>query len=101
MCSSVNHPPERFVKLSKLRVKYVTEHHAVRSIAVDVGILFCSQLRYQKCLDAHPQGLNPSMSLSHNINSPNVNGISRKGISSTLKSLVGTITGRKMKLTQS
>jgi len=59
------------------------------------------QLRYQKCLDAHPQGLNPNASLSHNICSPNVNGISRKGISSTLKSLVGTITGRKMKLTQS
>lgn len=60
-----------------------------------------SQLRYQKCLDAHPQGLNPNVSLSNNIISPNVNGISRKGISSTLKSLVGTITGRKMKLTQS
>ncbi|XP_050060717.1 protein Fe65 homolog isoform X2 [Aphis gossypii] len=59
------------------------------------------KLRYQKCLDAHPQGLNPNASLSHNICSPNVNGISRKGISSTLKSLVGTITGRKMKLTQS
>lgn len=59
------------------------------------------QLRYQKCLDAHPQGLNPNVSLTHNIISPNANGISRKGISSTLKSLVGTITGRKMKLTQS
>ncbi|XP_050436608.1 protein Fe65 homolog [Adelges cooleyi] len=54
------------------------------------------KLRYQKCLDAHPQGLNPSVTLSHNIN-----GGSKKGISSTLKSLVGTITGRKMKLTQS
>ncbi|XP_050520196.1 uncharacterized protein LOC126893759 [Daktulosphaira vitifoliae] len=59
------------------------------------------KLRYQKCLDAHPQGMNPNLSLSHNINNQNLNNISRKGISSTLKSLVGTITGRKMKLTQS
>lgn len=66
-----------------------------------IMVFYFLQLRYQKCLDAHPQGLNSNVPLSHNINSPNVNGLSRKGISSTLKSLVGTITGRKMKLTQS
>lgn len=60
------------------------------------------QLRYQKCLDAHPQGLNPNVTIGHHhISSPNVNAMSKKGITTTLKSLVGTITGRKMKLTQS
>lgn len=96
----MNHLLEHSVKLLKLHVKYV-EQESGCLICCLFKCFYCLQLRYQKCLDAHPQGLNPMASLGHNINSSNVNGISRKGISSTLKSLVGTITGRKMKLTQS
>lgn len=47
------------------------------------------QLRYQKCLDAHPG--RTAMS----INTPG------KGIGATLKSLVGTLTGRKAKGSES
>lgn len=46
------------------------------------------QLRYQKCLDAHPQGLGRSQS---NLSTP------AKSFSATLKSLVGSLTGRKGK----
>lgn len=44
------------------------------------------KLRYQKCLDAHPQSL-----LTTDSKSPT------KGISATLKSFVGSLTGRKIK----
>ncbi|XP_011306430.1 amyloid beta A4 precursor protein-binding family B member 2 isoform X3 [Fopius arisanus] len=46
------------------------------------------KLRYQKCLDAHPQGFRNSSSLS----TP-----SGRGIGATLKSLVGSLTGRRNK----
>ncbi|XP_052122589.1 protein Fe65 homolog isoform X2 [Frankliniella occidentalis] len=50
------------------------------------------KLRYQKCLDAHPQGFRqPSTSAQ----SPG------RGIGATLKSLVGTLTGRKTKGSES
>uniref|UniRef100_A0A0P4VWF5 Putative amyloid beta a4 protein-binding family b member 2-like isoform x3 n=1 Tax=Rhodnius neglectus TaxID=72488 RepID=A0A0P4VWF5_9HEMI len=44
------------------------------------------KLRYQKCLDAHPQCL-----VNTETKSPN------KGLGATLKSFVGTITGRRVK----
>ncbi|OAD53633.1 Amyloid beta A4 precursor protein-binding family B member 2, partial [Eufriesea mexicana] len=46
------------------------------------------KLRYQKCLDAHPQGFRNASSL----NTP-----SGKGLGATLKSLVGSLTGRRNK----
>ncbi|XP_044577408.1 protein Fe65 homolog isoform X2 [Cotesia glomerata] len=46
------------------------------------------KLRYQKCLDAHPQGFRNS----NNMTTPN-----GRGIGATLKSLVGSITGRRNK----
>ncbi|XP_044017998.1 protein Fe65 homolog isoform X1 [Aphidius gifuensis] len=46
------------------------------------------KLRYQKCLDAHPQGFRSASSLS----TPN-----GRGIGATLKSLVGSLTGRRNK----
>ncbi|XP_034251170.1 protein Fe65 homolog isoform X2 [Thrips palmi] len=50
------------------------------------------KLRYQKCLDAHPQGFRqPSTSAQ----SPG------RGLGATLKSLVGTLTGRKAKGSES
>ncbi|XP_018900179.1 protein Fe65 homolog [Bemisia tabaci] len=45
------------------------------------------KLRYQKCLDAHPQGLAAPLSNS----SPS------KGIGATIKNFVGSITGRKQR----
>lgn len=44
------------------------------------------KLRYQKCLDAHPQNIMPVEAKSPS-----------KGIGATLKSFVGTITGRRTK----
>lgn len=46
------------------------------------------KLRYQKCLDAHPQGFRNASSL----NTP-----SGRGLGATLKSLVGSLTGRRNK----
>ncbi|XP_014605371.1 PREDICTED: protein Fe65 homolog isoform X3 [Polistes canadensis] len=46
------------------------------------------KLRYQKCLDAHPQGFRNATSL----NTP-----SGRGLGATLKSLVGSLTGRRNK----
>ncbi|XP_011644254.1 protein Fe65 homolog isoform X2 [Pogonomyrmex barbatus] len=46
------------------------------------------KLRYQKCLDAHPQGFRNASSL----NTP-----SGRGLGATLKSLVGSLTGRRSK----
>ncbi|GFG29315.1 hypothetical protein Cfor_01214, partial [Coptotermes formosanus] len=46
------------------------------------------KLRYQKCLDAHPQGLGRTHS---NAQTP---GGGAKGLGATLKSLVGSLTGR-------
>ncbi|XP_043481673.1 protein Fe65 homolog isoform X2 [Leptopilina heterotoma] len=46
------------------------------------------KLRYQKCLDAHPQGFRNARSL----NTPN-----GRGFGATLKSLVGSLTGRRGK----
>ncbi|KDR19882.1 hypothetical protein L798_06003, partial [Zootermopsis nevadensis] len=46
------------------------------------------KLRYQKCLDAHPQGLGRNGS---NVQTP---GGGTKGLGATLKSLVGSLTGR-------
>jgi amyloid beta (A4) precursor protein-binding family B protein 2 (Fe65-like) len=46
------------------------------------------QLRYQKCLDAHPQGLGRTHG---NAQTP---GGGAKGLGATLKSLVGSLTGR-------
>ncbi|XP_066999304.1 protein Fe65 homolog isoform X2 [Anabrus simplex] len=50
------------------------------------------KLRYQKCLDAHPQGFGRNQS---NAQTPG------KGFGATLKSLVGTLTGRKLKGSES
>lgn len=50
------------------------------------------QLRYQKCLDAHPQGLERTNS---NLNTPG------KSIGAALKSIVGSLTGRKTNKTTS
>ncbi|XP_033224042.1 protein Fe65 homolog isoform X2 [Belonocnema kinseyi] len=50
------------------------------------------KLRYQKCLDAHPQGFRNARSL----NTPN-----GRGLGATLKSLVGSLTGRKNKQSES
>lgn len=50
------------------------------------------QLRYQKCLDAHPQGFRQASTCEQ---SPG------RGLSATLKSLVGTLTGRKAKGSES
>lgn len=50
------------------------------------------KLRYQKCLDAHPQSLGRSES---NIQTPG------KSFGATLKSIVGSLTGRKGKSTES
>ncbi|XP_008557853.1 protein Fe65 homolog isoform X1 [Microplitis demolitor] len=46
------------------------------------------KLRYQKCLDAHPQGFRNA----NNLTTPN-----GRGIGATIKSLVGSLTGRKNK----
>ncbi|XP_048512008.1 protein Fe65 homolog isoform X4 [Athalia rosae] len=46
------------------------------------------KLRYQKCLDAHPQGFRNASSL----NTPG-----GRGLGATLKSLVGSLTGRRNK----
>ncbi|XP_046600103.1 protein Fe65 homolog isoform X4 [Neodiprion lecontei] len=46
------------------------------------------KLRYQKCLDAHPQGFRNATSL----NTPG-----GRGLGATLKSLVGSLTGRRNK----
>ncbi|KAJ4446519.1 hypothetical protein ANN_13215 [Periplaneta americana] len=46
------------------------------------------KLRYQKCLDAHPQGLGRNQ---NNVQTP---GGGAKGFGATLKSLVGSLTGR-------
>nr|XP_012218960.1 PREDICTED: amyloid beta A4 precursor protein-binding family B member 2-like isoform X1 [Linepithema humile]XP_012218961.1 PREDICTED: amyloid beta A4 precursor protein-binding family B member 2-like isoform X1 [Linepithema humile] len=46
------------------------------------------KLRYQKCLDAHPQGFRNASSL----NTP-----SGRGLGATIKSLVGSLTGRRNK----
>nr|CAD7402202.1 unnamed protein product [Timema cristinae] len=46
------------------------------------------KLRYQKCLDAHPQGVGRNQS---NAQTPG------RGLGATLKSLVGTLTGRKLR----
>jgi amyloid beta (A4) precursor protein-binding family B protein 2 (Fe65-like) len=46
------------------------------------------QLRYQKCLDAHPTGLGRGLAEAH---TPG------RGLGATLKSLVGSLTGRKGK----
>jgi len=54
----------------------------------DVLFLFLFKLRYQKCLDAHPQGFRNASSL----NTP-----SGRGLGATLKSLVGSLTGRRNK----
>lgn len=53
---------------------------------------YLSQLRYQKCLDAHPQGLGRSQS---SIQTPG------KSLGATLKSIVGSLTGRKGRVTES
>ncbi|XP_049825299.1 protein Fe65 homolog isoform X2 [Aethina tumida] len=50
------------------------------------------KLRYQKCLDAHPQGLGTSNS---SLNTPG------GGIGAALKSIVGSLRGRKSKSTDS
>ncbi|KAB0798918.1 hypothetical protein PPYR_06798 [Photinus pyralis] len=50
------------------------------------------KLRYQKCLDAHPQSLDRSQS---NIQTPG------KSFGATLKSIVGSLTGRKGRSTES
>ncbi|XP_011500533.1 PREDICTED: amyloid beta A4 precursor protein-binding family B member 1-like [Ceratosolen solmsi marchali] len=50
------------------------------------------KLRYQKCLDAHPPGFR---------NASSVNTPSSRGIGATLKSFVGSITGRKSKQNES
>ncbi|KAJ8680141.1 hypothetical protein QAD02_015928 [Eretmocerus hayati] len=50
------------------------------------------KLRYQKCLDAHPPGFR---------NASSANTPSGKGIGATLKSFVGSITGRKNKQNES
>ena len=52
-----------------------------------VNCILYLQLRYQKCLDAHPSGLTKSQSAN--------NVTQTKGISATLKSFVGTLTGKK------
>lgn len=51
------------------------------------------QLRYQKCLDAHPPGFRNASS----VNTPG----SGRGLGATLKSFVGTLTGRKNKQNES
>ncbi|XP_058796872.1 protein Fe65 homolog [Phymastichus coffea] len=51
------------------------------------------KLRYQKCLDAHPPGF-------RNVGSANTPGNGR-GLGATLKSFVGTLTGRKNKQNES
>ncbi|XP_065158070.1 protein Fe65 homolog [Atheta coriaria] len=51
------------------------------------------KLRYQKCLDAHPQGLGRSQS---NLHTPG-----GKSIGAALKSIVGSLTGRKSKSAES
>ncbi|XP_034938072.1 protein Fe65 homolog isoform X2 [Chelonus insularis] len=50
------------------------------------------KLRYQKCLDAHPQGFRNA----NNLSTP-----SGRGIGATLKSLVGSLTGRRNKQSES
>lgn len=63
-------------------VRTFTPHISILTIYV-----FIFQLRYQKCLDAHPQGLAAPLSNS----SPS------KGIGATIKNFVGSITGRKQR----
>lgn len=50
------------------------------------------KLRYQKCLDAHPQGLGDNTANPHTPGS---------GIGAALKSIVGSLRGRKSKSTES
>ncbi|OXU27458.1 hypothetical protein TSAR_014227 [Trichomalopsis sarcophagae] len=50
------------------------------------------KLRYQKCLDAHPPGFR---------NASSVNTPSGRGLGATLKSFVGSLTGRKNKQNES
>ncbi|XP_049836125.1 protein Fe65 homolog [Schistocerca gregaria] len=50
------------------------------------------KLRYQKCLDAHPQGLGRGQ---QNAQTPG------KGLGATLKSLVGSLTGRRLRGSES
>jgi hypothetical protein len=59
----------------------------LRSFITPCFVIFL-QLRYQKCLDAHPQGVGRNQS---NAQTP---GGGTKGLGATLKSLVGSLTGR-------
>lgn len=67
-------------------LKYLTVRTCINLVLLPL------QLRYQKCLDAHPQGLARSQSGAQ---TPG------KTIGAALKSLVGSLTGRKGKGSES
>lgn len=66
----------------------------VPEFSINLSILLL-QLRYQKCLDAHPQGVAGGPRAPAGSQTPG------KGLGATLKSLVGSLTGRKLRGAQS